>query len=244
MTQERVLGRHGLICAVTLTLSVASPSTPWSAPPPHASNDKETDTTDQVKPGNGRPENGRWAESSNSAPTISGVPDAVVIQDDTYDFLPSAVDPDGDILSFRVTNLPRWATFDTATGQLFGTPVAGDVGLYSNIVIGVSDAQESSELPAFAIEVMAYANGVVTLSWAAPTENTDGSPLLDLAGYEIHLGPQSGSYSDSISIANPGITTYVIDDLTSGTHYFAMKAVNSQGKLSSFSNEGVATIAP
>jgi hypothetical protein len=242
MTQGRVLGRYGLICAATLILSVAGSSTLWSAPPSHAGGNK--DATDQVKPGNGRPGNGRWAETSNSTPTISGLPGATVVQDEAYDFLPSAVDPDGDILSFHVTNLPRWATFDTVSGQLFGTPSAGDVGLYSNIVIGVSDGQASSDLPAFEIEVMAYANGVVTLSWAAPTENTDESPLLDLAGYEIHWGPQSGTYSNSVAIANPGIASYVIDNLASGTHYFAMKAVNSRGEVSNFSNEAMATIAP
>lgn len=244
MTQGRVLGRSRLVCAAALILSIAYPSVPWSAPPPHSGNNKETDTTDQVKPGNGRPGNGRWSETSNSAPTISGIPDAAVVQDDAYEFLPDAADADGDVLSFHIANLPRWATFDTTTGRLFGAPGAGDVGLYSNIVIGVSDGQASSDLPAFGIEVMAYANGVVTLTWAAPTQNTDGTPLLDLAGYEIHWGPKSGGYSDSVAIANPGITTYVIDNLTSGTHYFAMKAVNGQGQLSGFSNEGVATIAP
>jgi hypothetical protein len=126
---------------------------------------------------------------------------------------------------------------------LFGTPGAGDVGRYSDIVISASDGQASTELPAFAIDVMAYAMGVVTLTWVAPTENIDGSPLLDLAGYEIHWGPESGRYSDSVAIWHPGITTYLIENLAAGTHYFAIKAINSSGEFSGFSNEALSTIA-
>jgi len=241
MTQRTPLRRLGLGCAAVVILSISGPSSLWSTPPSHANKDKETVTTDQVNERSGRQGNGRWAESSNSAPTISGVPDAAVVQDKTYDFLPGAEDPDGDILSFHITNLPRWATFDASTGRLVGKPNAGDVGLYTQIVISVTDGQKSSELPAFAIEVIAYAGGFVTLNWMAPTENTDGSPLLNLAGYEIHWGARSGSYSDSVVISNPGITSYFIENLTAGTHYFAMRAISSEG-ISSFSNEAVATI--
>jgi hypothetical protein len=137
-----------------------------------------------------------------------------------------------------------WATFDTSNGRLAGTPSAGDVGLYSDIVISVSDGQASAELPAFAINVVAYAGGTVTLSWMPPTANTDGSPLLDLAGYEIYWGPESGSYSDSFNISNPGITTYMVENLTAGAHYFAIKAISSGRVASDFSNEIVATVNP
>jgi hypothetical protein len=231
MTQGRAIGKHVLVWSAAVVVYVAGLSAAWSASPPHASNDKQKD-------------HGRWAASSNSAPTISGVPDATVLQDRPYGFLPSANDPEGDTLSFRVTNLPRWATFDTSNGRLAGTPSAGDVGLYSDIVISVSDGQASAELPAFAINVVAYAGGTVTLSWMPPTANTDGSPLLDLAGYEIYWGPESGSYSDSFNISNPGITTYMVENLTAGAHYFAIKAISSGRVASDFSNEIVATVNP
>lgn len=244
MTQGRVLGRHGLVRVAAFVLSVAGPSICWSAPPVHANSFKETDASYQQKPGNGKSNNGRWADTSNSAPTISGNPKTEVIQDGNYYFLPTADDPDSDPLTFHATNLPPWASFDHSNGRIFGTPGAGDIGLYSQITVGVSDGQTTTELPAFSIEVVAYANGTVTLSWVAPTENTDGSPLLDLAGYEIHWGLEPTSYSDSITIMNPGITTYVVDNLTAGTHYFAIQAINSQGGYSTFSNEAMTSIEP
>jgi len=239
MTQGRAFGKHALIWTAAVLLSIATPSASWSAPPSHANNDKQSDSAYQKKTAQGR-----WAESPNSAPTISGAPDTTVRQGGTYSFLPSASDPDGDMLSFSIMNLPRWANFDPMSGRLFGTPDSGDIGLYIDIQIAVSDGQASAELPTFAIEVVAYANGAVTLSWVAPTENTDGTPLFDLAGYEIFWGGQPGSYSYSVEILNPGITTYIVEHLTAGTYYFAIKAVTDQGLASSFSNEAMKTIAP
>lgn len=244
MAQGRVLGRHGIVCVAVFILSVGSLSISRSAPPIHANNNKETDAAYTQKPGNGGQKNGRWADTTNSAPTISGAPNTEVVQESNYYFLPTATDPDGDPLTFYATNVPPWARIDLSNGRIFGTPGAGDIGLYSQITVGVSDGQTTTELPAFSIEVMAYADGVVTLSWAAPTENTDGSPLLDLAGYEINWGLESTGYSDAVTVMNPGITTYVIDNLTTGTHYFSIRAINGQGIYSTYSNEVVTSVAP
>ena len=87
------------------------------------------------------------APSTNRAPTISGQPSTAVVQGTAYRFQPSASDPDGDTLTFSVSNLPSWASFDTARGILSGTPGAGDVGNYGNITITVSDGQLSASLP-------------------------------------------------------------------------------------------------
>ncbi|MDH3642435.1 MAG: hypothetical protein OES38_10090, partial [Gammaproteobacteria bacterium] len=47
-------------------------------------------------------------------------------------------------------------------------------------------------------------NGVLSLTWVAPTENVDGSPLTDLAGYKIYYGDSSRSY----------LTPTVVNDAT------------------------------
>jgi len=64
-------------------------------------------------------------------------------------------DPDGDTLSFKISNRPRWAGFDASTGRLNGTPAEGDVGAYNNIVISVTDGTDTVSLSAFSIEVKA-----------------------------------------------------------------------------------------
>ncbi len=78
--------------------------------------------------------------------------------------------------------------------------------------------------------------GTVTLAWDAPTTNTDGTPLTDLAGYKIYYGPTSGSYTNTLDVGN--VTTSVVNNLTDGlTYYFTVSAYNSAGVESSFSNE-------
>jgi hypothetical protein len=84
--------------------------------------------------------------------------------------------------------------------------------------------------------------GAVTLNWTAPTENTDGTPLTDLSGYDIHYGNASGNYTQTITVSNPGLATYVVDNLTPGTYYFSVTAVNSQGTESPLSSEVSTTV--
>jgi hypothetical protein len=206
---------------------VADPLAALAAPPSHW---KDSGST---KPGQGK-----GGKTTNTAPTISGAPADSVVEGTQYRFQPEANDADGDALVFSVLNLPFWATFNPLTGELAGTPSAADVGTYTNILVEVTDGQAVAQLPAFSIEVLAYGFGSATLTWSPPTENVDGSPLQDLAGYQLYWGQASRSYSQSVEIPNPGITTYIVENLLSGgTYYFAAKAINASGVQSDFSAE-------
>jgi hypothetical protein len=81
-----------------------------------------------------------------------------------------------------------------------------------------------------------------TLSWDAPTSNTNGTPLTDLAGYRIYYGLSSDDLSHSVKISTIGLQTYVIDDLEPGTWYFAVRAVASDGAESPLSDVVAKTI--
>jgi len=69
----------------------------------------------------------------------------------------------------------------------------------------------------------------VTLSWSAPTENTNDSALTDLAGYVIEYGTSASAMTNTISINTVGTLTYLITGLSSGTWFFTVKAVNASG---------------
>jgi hypothetical protein len=111
----------------------------------------------------------------NNAPTISGTPGASVQAGQTYTFVPSATDPDGDTLVYSILNQPRWANFSTASGRLSGTPASTDVGTYSNVTIRVSDGRVQTSLPAFTINVTAAANRAPTITGSPATSGTVGT---------------------------------------------------------------------
>jgi hypothetical protein len=159
-----------------------------------------------------------------------------------YVFAPVANDPDSDTLTFSIANAPAWAAFDTATGRLSGTPTAQHVGTTSGIVVSVSDGTVSAALAAFNVTVQAIAMGSATLSWTPPTTNTDGSPLTNLAGYKVYWGTTQGTYPNSVTVNNPGLTAYVVENLAPGTWFFVATALNSSGTESAFSGSGSKTI--
>ena len=77
-------------------------------------------------------------------------------------------DPDlADTMTFGVQNPPVWAGFDTATGELSGTPLNEHVGSTGGIVISVADGEGGTDsLTAFSITV----------------QNTNDAPVLDPIG--------------------------------------------------------------
>jgi hypothetical protein len=92
-------------------------------------------------------------------------------------------------------------------------------------------------LPAFTIAVNQMSAGNATLDWTAPTENTDGSVLTNLAGYNVHYGTSADKLTQVDKLTNPGLTSYVVDNLSSGKWYFAISSYAANGVESS--NSGV-----
>ena len=69
----------------------------------------------------------------------------------------------------------------------------------------------------------------VALTWEAPTANTNGTPLDDVAGYVIEYGPDPSLLGRSVRIQNPTANTYTMQDLSPGVWYFAVHAFTSAG---------------
>lgn len=180
---------------------------------------------DENRAGNG----GGDGTSTNQAPVISGTPPANILEGQFYEFTPSASDPDGDTLEFSIARKPAWAQFNKTTGRLSGTPGPADVGNFTNIAITVTDGEEAATLAAFDVTVNQIAAGSATLTWLPPTANSDGTALTDLVGYRIYYGRNRDSLTQVISLDNPGLTSYVIENLTTARWYFTMTSVNSEG---------------
>src|SRR5215471_3295287 len=133
-----------------------------------------------------------WRRHSSDQVTISGTPVASITAGQTYSFTPTASDSLGRTLVFAISNMPAWATFNTSSGQLSGTPSAGNVGTYSNIVIGVSDGWKSATLPAFAVQVLASAS---TGPSTSPPTISGTPPTSDVAGNAYSFQPTASSPS-------------------------------------------------
>ncbi|MDK1287779.1 tandem-95 repeat protein [Pseudoalteromonas umbrosa] len=128
-------------------------------------------------------------DAANDAPEISGAPATNVDQDVAYSFTPQVTDLDEDSLTFSVSNLPVWASFDAQSGTLSGTPGRDDVGSYTDIVITVSDGELTASLSPFAIEVGyvnakpvaqgmdVFVNEDSTVSFSAPVSDADQDSL-------------------------------------------------------------------
>jgi Putative Ig domain len=210
--------------------------------------------------------------SASSTPTVSsdkltitGTPGTTVVAGQAYSFRPSAFDSSGKAVQYGVAGKPAWASFNQSTGALTGTPTTADVGVNINVRIAASDGTTSATLPAFEITVNPAASsastapstpppsssapsanstqGSVTVGWAAPTENTNGSALTNLSGFKVYYGTASKQYTQSVTVSSPSVLSQLISSLTVGqTYFFAVAAVSSAGVESSYSPEVSATI--
>jgi len=71
------------------------------------------------------------------------------------------------------------------------------------------------------------------ITYAAPTENTNGSKLTDLAGYTIYYGTESSALTQTVQVANPAALGYVVTGLAKGTTwYFQVTSYSSAGEES------------
>jgi hypothetical protein len=62
-----------------------------------------------------------------------------------------------------------------------------------------------------------------------PTQNTDQSPLIDLAGYQIGFGSTPDATDNTIQLKNAGLTAFMVENLPKGTAYFVIRSINSGG---------------
>jgi len=117
-----------------------------------------------------------------------------------------------------------------------------------NIVISAADGSATAALPAFSITVTGTAaatgSGTATVKWVAPTENSNGTALTDLAGYTVYYGTSASTLSQgqSVQVSNPAALSYTVTGLTSGTWYFAVASYTSSGQASTLSAVSSKTI--
>jgi hypothetical protein len=172
--------------------------------------------------------------------TLRGSPPTLVTVGTPYSFQPT-VSPNPAGVTFSITHKPAWASFNAGTGALSGIPTAGNEGRTASIEITASDGGSIASIGPFAINVEPAA-GSATLTWVAPTVNTDGTILNNLAGYHIFYGTNADALTEEIDVSGAASTSYVVNGLAPGTYYFAVSAYSSAGTESDDSNVASKTI--
>lgn len=81
-----------------------------------------------------------------------------------------------------------------------------------------------------------WGTGSAAVSWAAPTKNSDGTNLTDLASFKVLYGTSTGSMTRTANITDPTRRTATLSSLSPATWYFKVRAVNSKGVESGDSN--------
>jgi Fibronectin type III domain len=74
-----------------------------------------------------------------------------------------------------------------------------------------------------------------TLSWTAPTTNSNGTALEDLAGFHVHYGMSASSMTQEADVPTAGAVSYTVSGLAAGVWYFAVSDYTTDGTESPLS---------
>ncbi len=88
-----------------------------------------------------------------------------------------------------------------------------------------------------------WSTGSAVVSWVAPTANTNGTPLTNLAGFRVYYGTSSTSLTQSTTVNNMAARSATISPLVPGTWYFKVRAFNASQVESNDSNLASKTVA-
>jgi hypothetical protein len=156
-----------------------------------------------------------WQDGDSNAKTVA---------------VPVTQQASGKNFNFALTGVAGQATFGSPAVALIGVSASSSASSGSSSSSGAGSSSSSA------------ASTTVTLSWMAPTQNTNGTALTNLAGFDIYYGTSASAMTQKISLNTVAVLSYVVGDLSSGTWYFQVVAVNSLGTQSSPSSTVSVTI--
>jgi hypothetical protein len=108
---------------------------------------------------------------------------------------------------------------------------------------GAKAASGTQALPARVLPTPTYAltctwpgDTSSLIRWTAPTQNTDGSDLTNLAGFRVIYGASATALTQIIQVTNAAATSQAVTNLTPGTWFFSVKAYTALGAESAQGN--------
>lgn len=148
---------------------------------------------------------------STAEPDADTAPDSTTdtVADTTTD---STTEPDADTAPDSTTDTVADTTTDSTTDSVADT----------------SEPAPTDTVPANA----------ALLSWTAPLtrENGESLALSEIAGFEVVYGPSAENLDQSLAIGDSSVEELLVDELTEGTWYFAIRTLDTDGNRSRLSD--------
>jgi hypothetical protein len=129
-----------------------------------------------------------------------------------------------------VTPVLRWSTNPVATSCTASGGWSGTKAASGSQTLSAINANTNYTL------TCTWGAGSAVVSWTAPTTNTDGSPLTNLARFRVLYGPSSTNFTSSQTVDDPTRRSTTISSLPAGNWYFTVRGVTTAGVESANSN--------
>ncbi len=127
------------------------------------------------------------------------------------------------------------ATWDLYTGTTKTKTVATQQACIDAAkALGIVKSYTCRTRTGVAISVTVDPPSTAIVSWTPPTQNTDGSALINLAGYRFYYGTSMQALNHVVVV--PIVDTFVVACLAPGTWYITVTARNAAGIESDRSN--------
>jgi hypothetical protein len=81
-----------------------------------------------------------------------------------------------------------------------------------------------------------WGSGSATVAWTAPTKNTDGTTLTNLAAFRVYYGTNTSSLTRVKEVNDISSSSTTVSSLSPATWYFKVRAVNANQVESADSN--------
>jgi hypothetical protein len=148
-------------------------------------------------------------------------------------------------LTWSASNATSCAASGAWTGSLAatGSRATGALNTTTTYAISCTGAGGTTAQSAVVtVSTAAAGVGTATVTWEAPSINTDGTSITALSGYTIYYGTSPEALNESIVVSGESTLSYEITGLAAGTWYFAVAADAADGTQSAPSNVGSKTL--